>query len=338
MSAPDQEPLPFHSDVRGPTAGLGFMLTMLGLLLAGILLLNTGALEVSYSGYAFMFLFPFAIGGLATGAGLQIYSHYGCIIAPLLLFAIMFPLVHYGLAEGLICILMVLPLWLAAGLGGGLATWLIHRRQRSLSAEDDGVCLKVAGLIALPFALLYAEEASPPEWQTRTVTRSVTIAADAADVWPLLVAIPAVSPDEGIATFTHDVAGIPRPAEARLVTREGALVREGRWGAGIRFEERITALEPGRRIAWDFAFPDNSVQRYTDHHISPDGPLLKIARGGYTLTPLGGERVRVSLATTYHMRSRLGWYLDLWGERLLGDVSDNVLAIIRQRAEQGRAG
>lgn len=115
-------------------------------------------------------------------------------------------------------------------------------------------------------------------------------------------------------------------------------MREGRWGAGIRFEERITALEPGRRIAWDFAFPDNSVQQYTDHHISLDGPLLKIAHGGYSLTPLDGGRVRVSLATTYNMRSRLGWYLDLWGERLLGDVSDNVLAIIRQRAEQGRAG
>ena len=333
MTPPDQEPLPYHTDVRGPRAGSGFLLAMLGLLLAGILLLNTGALEVSYSGYAFMFLFPFAIGGLVTGAGLQVYSHYGCILAPVLLFAIIFPLVHYGLAEGLVCILMALPLWLAAGLGGGLATWLIHRRQRRLQTEGGTARLKVVGLLALPFALLYAEETSPPAWQTRTVVRSVDIAASADDVWPLLVAIPAVGPDEGIATFTHDLAGIPRPSEARLVAREGNLVREGRWGAEIRFEERITALEPGRRIAWDFAFPDNSVQRYTDHHISPDGPLLKIAQGGYTLTPLADGRVRVTLSTTYRMRSRLGWYMELWGEQMLGDVHDNVLAIIRQRAE-----
>ena len=90
----------------------------------------------------------------------------------------------------------------------------------------------------------------------------------------------------------------------------------------------------GRRIAWDFAFPDNSVQLYTDHHISPDGPLLKIAHGGYTLTPLADGRVRVTLSSTYRMRSRLGWYLQLWGEQMLGDVHDNVLAIIRQRAER----
>jgi hypothetical protein len=40
----------------------------------------------------------------------------------------------------------------------------------------------------------------------------------------------------------------------------------------------------------------------------------------------------VSLATTYRMRSRLGWYAALWGERMLGDVEANVLAIIKQRA------
>lgn len=332
MTPPDQEPLPYHTDVRGPNAGAGFLLAMLGVLLAGIALLNSGVLETSYSGIAFMGIIPFAIGALATGAGLQIYSHYGCIAAPVLIFAVLFPLMHYGGAEGLICILMVLPFWLSAGLGGGLATWIIHRR-RNGEAASRAPRLKVVGLVAVPFALLYAEEASPPQWQERTVTRSVTIAATAEDVWPLLVAIPAVGPDEGIATFTHTIAGIPRPSEARLIQRGGELVREGRWGNNIRFEERVTTLEPGRRIAWDFAFPDDSVQRYTDHHISPDGPLLKIAHGGYTLTPLGDGRVQVSLATTYRMRSRLGWYVALWGERLLGDVSDNVLAIIKARAE-----
>jgi hypothetical protein len=320
--------------MRGQRAGSGFLLTMLGLLLLTILLLNTGVLEASYSGIAFMGLLPFVIGALVTGAGLQVYSHYGCIIAPVLLFAIMFPLVHYGLAEGLICIIMVLPFWLAAGIGGALATYVIHRRQRRLEREEGVTRFQALGLAALPFALLYAEEASPPAWEEHAVVRHVDIAADARDVWPLLLSIPAVSSDEGIVTFTHDIAGIPRPAEARLVQRGEQLVRVGRWGDAIRFEERVTALEPGHRIAWDFAFPDNSVQTYTDRHISPDGPLLKIARGGYTLQPLGDGRVRVTLSTTYRMRSRLDWYLAAWGERMLGDVEANVLAIIKARAER----
>ena len=46
-----------------------------------------------------------------------------------------------------------------------------------------------------------------------------------------------------------------------------------------------------------------------------------------------GGGVRVTLSTTYRMRSRLDWYAGLWGERMLGDVHDNVLAIIKTRAE-----
>jgi hypothetical protein len=105
------------------------------------------------------------------------------------------------------------------------------------------------------------------------------------------------------------------------------------WGDDIQFEERITALAPGKTIQWDFAFPDNSVQAYTDRHIAPDGPLLKIASGGYRLERLDPGKTRLTLHTTYHMRSRLDWYLGWWGEVMLGDVQDNVLAIIKQRAE-----
>ena len=334
MTPPDQEPLPYRFDGRrSKRAGAGFLLAMLALLLGGIVLLNAGALETSYAGFAFMGVVPFAIGALITGAGMQIYSHYGCILAPALIFAVVFALMHFTGAEGLICILMVLPFWLTAGLGGGLATWVIHRRIRRRSEAEGANRVQVVGLIAAAFVLLYAEETRPPDWQERTVVRSVEIAAAPDRVWPLLLAIPDVRADEGLPTFTHDIAGIPRPSEARLLRQGSQLVREGRWGDAIRFEERVRQVVPGRAIGWDFAFPDTSVQDYTDRHISPDGPMLRIAHGGYTLTPLAGGRVRVELSTTYRMRSRLGWYAGWWGEVMLGDVHDNVLAIIKGRAE-----
>lgn len=315
--------------LRQPPAGFGFLLAMLLCMLAGVLLLNSGTMESSYAGFGFLMLVPFALGGLVTGAGLKIYTSAGCIFAPLILFAIIFPFVYFGLAEGLVCILMALPFWLAAGLGGGLAAYLIRRRARREIAR-----LNVIALLTVPFAFIYVEEVSPPQWQEREVVRSVTIGASADDVWPLLISIPGITPYEGQPTFTHDWVGIARPSEARLIERDGMLVREAKWGRDIRFEERITHLSPGKSIAWDFAFPDNSVQAYTDRHISPDGPLLTIARGGYRIEPLGDDRVRVTLHTTYRMRSRLAWYLEAWGELLLGDVQDNVLAIIKQRAEE----
>lgn len=98
------------------------MLAMLACMIGGILALTQGALESSYAGIGFLALIPFALGALATGSGLGFYNSAGCIIAPVVLFAAIFPLVHYGFAEGLVCILMALPFWLAAGLGGGLAS------------------------------------------------------------------------------------------------------------------------------------------------------------------------------------------------------------------------
>ena len=80
-------------------------------------------------------------------------------------------------------------------------------------------------------------------------------------------------------------------------------------------------------------FPDDSVQAHTDKHIDPDGPVLKIARGGYTLNETENSTVTVELSTTYRMRTRLGLYFGYWGELMLGDVQSNVLEIIKQRAE-----
>lgn len=153
-------------------------------------------------------------------------------------------------------------------------------------------------------------------------------------IWPLLVAIPGIGHDEGIRTVTHDWLDVPRPSDARLFRGDGELVRVARWGDDIRFEEQITEFVPDRAIGWRFAFPDNSVQRYTDRHISPDGPMLRIETGRYDLAELPDGRTRLILTTSYSMRTRLGWYLGWWGERLLGDVSENVLAIVAARAER----
>jgi len=84
-------------------------------------------------------------------------------------------------------------------------------------------------------------------------------------------------------------------------------------------------------------FPDKSIQHNTDHHISPDGPLLRIETGQYELAALPEGKTRLTLETRYRMRTRLGAYLGWWGERLLGDIQENILAVIKDRAER-RAG
>ncbi|TRD10428.1 hypothetical protein FGU71_00095 [Erythrobacter insulae] len=320
------------------TAYSGFLLAMLATVLCAFAYLVYGpGLENGFAGFGALFAIPFAIGALIGGLGWASYNTIGCLIAPVALFAILFPLVYFGVGEGLVCIMMVLPFWLAGGIGGALAALLIKiRREEAEQAEqaaDGGTRLKVSAALLIPFAVIFAEEMAPPQWQTRSVSRSVTIQASADTVWSMLIAVPDIADTEGTATFAHDLIGIPRPSDAALVKRGDTLVREAEWGPDIRFEEHVDDIVSGKRIAWTFVFPDGSVQAHTDKHIDPDGPILKIARGGYTLTQTGPNEVTLNLTTSYQMRTRLGWYFELWGEVLLGDVQGNVLAVIKTRAE-----
>nr|WP_298895643.1 hypothetical protein [uncultured Altererythrobacter sp.] len=316
-----------------PAAGKGFLLAMLATIILAFAYLTYGpGLDHGYVGFGALLAIPFAMGALATAFGYP-FSRVGCIFAPVILFALIFPLVYYGFAEGLVCILMVLPFWLAGGLGGGLA-YLIYAKSRAANqGEAHESRVKASTLLTLPFALIFAEEVSPPEWQERTVIRSVTIEASAAEVWPLLLAVPDIGEHEGESTFTHDFIGVPRPSGAKLIETDAQLVRKARWGTTIQFEEHIHTLVPRKKIAWNFVFPDDSVQAHTDQHIDPNGPVLRITRGGYGMYQTAEDTVRLELSTSYRMRTRLDWYFGWWGERLLGDVHANVLEIIKQRAE-----
>ena len=75
------------------------------------------------------------------------------------------------------------------------------------------------------------------------------------------------------------------------------------------------------------------MRRHTDRHISPDGAHLRIARGAYRLEPAEGGRTLLRLETRYALRSPVNFYAALWGDLLLGGIQENVLGIVRDRAE-----
>ena len=110
-------------------------------------------------------------------------------------------------------------------------------------------------------------------------------------------------------------------------------MRTGHWQGGIRFEEIVTHWDANRAMQWRFAFPDPSISLKTDPHIDPHGRQLWIDKGGYRLTPMPGGKTKVELWTQYDLITWLNGYAALWGDVMLGDIQDNVLAIIKQRSE-----
>jgi hypothetical protein len=231
------------------------------------------------------------------------------------------------LQEGVICILMLLPLWSVSVFAATIITYFLRRRRRPTDR------LQASAILLLPALAAQAEIAVPLPMCRYEVRETIVIHAPPERIWPLLVSIPRIGPSEGRWNATHNLLGVPRPTQALLEARGPEVVRLAHWGPDIRFEEHILEVSDKRSLRWTFVFPDTSVRDHTDRHIAPDGMHLAVREGSYHLTPLPGGRTEVALETSFDLRSPVNWYAAGWGEWLLRDVQGNVLQIIKDRVE-----
>ncbi|WP_139792386.1 SRPBCC family protein [Henriciella litoralis] len=227
------------------------------------------------------------------------------------------------LREAIICVVMAAPFWAFSGWLGVVCMGLTVRRAPNRPRVNG------AAFLLVPYAMLGAELYLQPSAQTYVISRAITIDAPPEAVRPLLKEMRDISPDEGRWNISQDLLGVPRPVSA-VVTGETRLAR---WQNDVSFEERID-LDTGTEMRWRFAFPNDSISRHSDRHISPDSAHLRIETGGYRLEPLPGNRVRLTLDTTYTAQTPINAYAYLWGELILGDIQSNVLQIIKDRAER----
>ncbi|APR53263.1 SRPBCC family protein [Sphingomonas koreensis] len=250
-----------------------------------------------------------------------------CLLAAVVVASLVF------LREGVICIVMLAPFWLALSALGGYLTWRLRKRE-----EPVENVFRASALLLLPLLSMQVEPMIPLARDGGSVTRSIVIDADAATVWHYARGVRQIRPGEGRWNLSQDLIGLPRPIGARL-DREGAgATRHVVWQEGIRFKEVVTDWQPGKRLWWDFRFDATDMDAWAmqDRHLLPDSPHYRITDGGYVLQPLGNGRTRLTLTTRYWVRTPVNWYAQLWGELFIGDVSTNVLAVIRQRSEGRR--
>jgi len=231
------------------------------------------------------------------------------------------------LREGLICIILLAPLWFVSALAGATLAYRLRRRLQ----RDRTLC---CAIILAPLLAMQLEPMIPPPEGSYSVARSIVIEAEPARIWPLLRGVPDVQAGEGRWNFSQDLVGVPRPLGAELLGEGIGATRLAHWQRGIDFRERIIEWQPGRRIGWTFDFGGSQGWHFADRHLRPDSAYFRVTTGGYTLEPLGPGRTRVTLDTRYAIRTPVNGYSALWGELFLGDLENNLLAMIKQRAER----
>ena len=230
--------------------------------------------------------------------------------------------------EGLICLVMAVPIVMPLSIAGALlGKWIAEA-----TSADLGQLTAV--VLALPI-LAGAESlvTSTPEYEILT---AVDVAAPPAAVWKRIVEFPDIPPPED--WFFR--AGIACPLRARIEGTGVGAVRHCEFTTGD-FVEPITVWDEPRRLAFDVAEqPDPMVELSPWRHVHPPHLVdrsLRSRRGEFRLVDLGAGRTRLEGRTWYVFDMHPQGYWTLWSDLSIHRIHRRVLDHIKRLAEADAA-
>ncbi len=234
--------------------------------------------------------------------------------------------------EGWICVIMALPpILFMASLGGVIAGFV-----RPKVTSDGGQRLCVAAVALLPFVAGPLESLQARSNELRTVACTIDIAATPAQVWRQIRSVPRITEAEHTFSWHHRV-GFPRPTEAVLEGTGVGSVRYAWFEGDLLFVEKVTEWEENRRLSFSIKADTANIPPTTlDEHMIVGGPYFDVLHGTYWIESLGPDRVRLHLASDQRLSTGFNFYSQWWTVRLMNDLQDYILRIIKARAERDR--
>lgn len=294
-------------------AGLLFLGILMG---AGVAMLHSGVY-----GWTLFVVLPVLLGGLAawvtgpaTAAEAAKVGMGAVGIATLTFFAL-------G-AEGLICIMMTLPLALPLG---ALGAWLVYRSEASVAATRGGIAML---LLLPPGSLVWDNTAHPPVFEVRS---AITVDAPPEQVWKHVVTFSVLPPPQE----WYFRAGLAYPIRARIEGAGPGAVRYCEFSTGP-FVEPIETWDEPRLLRFRVtANPEpmhewSPYARVTPKHLH--GYLIS-KQGQFRLTRLAGNRTLLEGTTWYQHGLWPAQYWRWWSDAIIHRIHVRVLNHIRDLAE-----
>lgn len=259
-----------------------------------------------------LFLIPF-IGGLVAALcwrglyrtiGQTLLDALGASILALVAAALF-------LREGLICLLMVFPVfYLMMWAGILLGRWWFKRRNTKTQ-------LSIFPLLVL----LILADASYVTNAATVVTDEILIRAPPAKIWPHVLAFPQIPDPPAYWIFR---IGLPYPTET---TNGGDFIGADRrciFSSGVVIRERVAEFVPEEKLTFDIIEQPTHPEAYGHITLHRGQFLLRDNHDG-TTTLIG--------SSWYTLRVHPAWYFDLWARDMSHAVHLRVMNHIRRLAE-----
>ncbi|MEX1021010.1 MAG: hypothetical protein WDZ49_15205 [Litorilinea sp.] len=236
-----------------------------------------------------------------------------------------------------ICVLMALPIFSVMASIGGIAVLLyVRNRAADDSPRPRNELLAVGVLLLLPHLGAPVEGWFAPPAAVQTVSSSIEIHGEAADVWAEFVGVPAIQPhEEPPAWFPR--LGLPRPVTAQVDAQELPAMRTARYSNGMAVLEPITTWEPPYRYGFDVLVDGASLPHPLWQAVASDA--FRAESVAFEIVPhtvpqtASDAGVTLYLHTTYRVQTPVNGYATLWIDFLLRDFQGYILQVIKARAE-----
>lgn len=230
--------------------------------------------------------------------------------------------------EGLICVLMLVPVMMVVSSIGGLLAVGVRR-----AMGRDGQVRSAALLAVLPFLAAPVEHLRARAEEVREVHNVIEVAASPARVWREVRSVPRISEAEHSGSWMHWM-GFPRPVEAVLEGEGVGSVRIARFERELVFVERVTQWDELKRLAFTIRADTANIPPTTlDEHVTIGGPYFDVLDGVYEIEAREDGTVRLHLSSRQRLSTRFNWYASLWTETVMSELQGYILRIVKRRAE-----
>lgn len=249
------------------------------------------------------------------GAGANVMFVFGSMLA---------------LVEGLICAVVIIPMFALYGAFGGLvmgalcrvANWPRHATY---------------GFVFLPMLLSGILPSGAGDTFIGQRERTVLVQASPAELWHQLHNAPQISPAEVERAWLYRI-GVPVPMSAVTKVVGTTLERDITMGKAIHFTQVASEWRENTYVKWTYRFADDSFPpQALDDHVKIGGHYFDLIDTVYTLIPRG-DATELKISMQYRVSTQFNWYSKRVAALLFDNFEEVVLDFYARRAEMPKAG
>lgn len=228
--------------------------------------------------------------------------------------------------EGLICIVMYLPLALIlAGIGG-----VINIKSSAKSKKS------VFAILVLPIFINVSENRINFESEFHVVKNSIEINSSSQAIWNQIKSVRTIQKIELPDSWIHHI-GFPRPLNAEIDKESVGGVRTANFERGLRFIETVDQWQPNKLLSFKIDVkPEDIPAQALDEHVTIGGPYFDVLHGTYEIEKKGDNKVILYLRSEFRLSTHFNFYAAFWTDLIMHQIQSDILTVIKNRAERSR--